>query len=212
MSEKAVFLDKDGTIIEDVPYNVDPSAMVFTPGAAEALRQLHAAGYRLIVVSNQSGVARGLFPVAALDAVETRLAEMLAEAGAVLTGFYFCPHHPEGSVAAYAVPCDCRKPAPGLIYRAGQEHGIDLAESWFVGDILNDVEAGRAAGCRTILIDNGNETEWALSRERLPDHLASGLAAAAGLILCAHDAKTAATDREDYALVGAQPHGEGVTR
>jgi D-glycero-D-manno-heptose 1,7-bisphosphate phosphatase len=212
MSEKAVFLDKDGTIIEDVPYSVDPSAMVFMPGAAEGLRRLQEAGYRLIVVSNQSGVARGLFPVEALAGVEKRLAEMLAEAGAVLAGFYFCPHHPDGSVAEYAIDCECRKPAAGLIYRAAQEHGIDLARSWFAGDILNDVEAGRAAGCRTILLDNGNETEWVLTRDRLPDHLAPDLAAAAELILCGQVANAAAMAGEDYELAGAQPRGEGVKR
>lgn len=184
VKQKAVFLDKDGTIIEDVPYNVDPGQMRLAAGAGEGLRMLHEAGYRLIVVSNQSGVARGLFPERALDHVRECLAELLENAGAALDGFYYCPHHPDGEVAEYAVTCDCRKPAPGLILRAAAEQDIDLAASWLVGDILNDVEAGRRAGCRTILLDNGNETEWQLSRERLPDHLAADLAQAARIVTC----------------------------
>ena len=125
----AVFLDKDGTLVEDVPYNVDPALIRLGPGAADGLRLLHAAGYPLIVISNQSGVARGYFEEAALGAVEVRLRELLGEVGVPLTGFYYCPHHPEGSVAAYAVGCECRKPLPGMIVRAADEHGIDLARS-----------------------------------------------------------------------------------
>jgi ribonucleoside-diphosphate reductase alpha chain len=97
-----------------------------------------------------------------------------------LAGFYYCPHHPHGSVPAYAVTCDCRKPRPGLILRAAREQGVDPARSWLVGDILDDVEAGRAAGCRTVLLDNGHETEWVLSPARRPDGVAADLAEAAG--------------------------------
>ncbi len=182
LGSRAVFLDKDGTLIEDVPYNVDPARIRLMPRAAEGLRALDAAGYRLIVVSNQSGVARGYFEEAALAAVETRLRELLAEAGVPLAGFYYCPHHPEGSVPAYAVECACRKPLPGLIERAAREHGIDLAASWLVGDILNDIEAGRAAGCRTVLLDNGHETEWILTPRRRPHHTAADLSEAAAVI------------------------------
>ncbi len=153
----AVFLDKDGTLIEDVPYNVDPDLIRLAPGAVAGLPLLHAAGYRLIVISNQSGVARGLFPEAALAGVEARLRALLADLGVPLAGFYYCPHHPEGSLPDYAFACACRKPEPGLILRAAREHGTDLARSWFVGDILDDVEAGNRAGCRTILVDLGTE-------------------------------------------------------
>ncbi len=182
MSRRAVFLDKDGTLVEDVPYNVDPARIRLTAGAVEGLRALHAAGYRLVVISNQSGVARGYFPEAALAAVEGRLRELLHAAGVPLAGFYYCPHHPHGVVPAYAVACGCRKPAPGLIERAAREHGLDLARSWFVGDILDDVQAGRAAGCTTVLLDNGHETEWVLTPERRPHHTAADLAEAAALI------------------------------
>ncbi len=187
VSVRAVFLDKDGTLVEDVPYNVDPAQILLMPGAGEGLRRLNAAGYRLVVVSNQSGVARGLFPESALAGVERRLRELLREEGVPLDGFYWCPHHPEGTVAAYAVDCDCRKPAPGLILRAAREQGIDLARSWFVGDILHDVEAGRAAGCTTVLLDNGHETEWLLTPARRPHYTVQDLPEAAALIRTANE-------------------------
>jgi histidinol-phosphate phosphatase family protein len=182
---RAVFLDKDGTLVEDVPYNVDPARIRLTRGATGGLRVLHAAGYRLFVISNQSGVARGYFAEAALAAVEARLRELLHAAGVPLAGFYYCPHHPAGVVPAYAVACRCRKPAPGLIERAAREHGLDLARSWFVGDILDDVEAGRAAGCTTVLLDNGHETEWLLTPRRQPHYKAADLAEAAARIVSA---------------------------
>jgi histidinol-phosphate phosphatase family protein len=178
-----VFLDKDGTLVEDVPYNVDPAQVRLTPNAHAGLRRLHAAGYLLVVISNQSGVARGLFAEDALRAFEQRLRELLPHVP--LAGFYYCPHHPDGVVKAYAVECDCRKPAPGLVLRASRELGIEPSRSWFVGDILNDVEAGRRAGCRAVLIDNGNETEWLRGPLREPDLTARDLDEAAGLILAA---------------------------
>ena len=176
----AVFFDKDGTLIDDVPYNVDPAAIVLTPGAREGAQALHEAGYALVVVTNQSGVARGLFEEGALGAVETRLADLL---GVPLAGFYACPHHPAGTVARYATDCTCRKPMPGLIERAARDLGIDLGQSWMVGDILNDVEAGRRAGCCTILIDNGNETEWIDGPLRRPHHRVADIGEAALTIL-----------------------------
>lgn len=181
-TRRAVFLDKDGTLIEDVPYNVDPARIRLLPGAAEGLRALHRAGYLLIVVSNQSGVARGYFPETALVAVEERLRALLAAVGVPLAGFYYCPHHPDGVVPEYAVSCLCRKPSHGMLIRAGRDHDIDHSASWFVGDILDDIEAGHRAGCGAILIDNGGETLWELSPDRTPDHLAADLAQAARII------------------------------
>ncbi len=178
----AVFLDKDGTLVEDVPYNVDPALIVLVPGAAEGLLRLARLGYRLIVVSNQAGLALGRFDEAALEAAWRHLAGLLAAQDVTLDHFYYCPHHPEGSVGALATACTCRKPAPGMLLRAAAEHGIDLASSWMVGDILNDVEAGRRAGCRTVLVDVGNETEWLRSPLRTPDLVASSLAEAAAMI------------------------------
>jgi histidinol-phosphate phosphatase family protein len=181
----AVFLDKDGTLIEDIPYNVDPGLIRLAPGAAEGLAALHEAGHPIVVVSNQSGVARGRFPEAALAEVERSLRRLLAAFGVPLAGFYYCPHHPEGCVREYAVRCPCRKPAPGMLRRAAADLGLDLEHSWMVGDILDDVEAGRQAGCRTVLIDNGNETQWRGGRRRRPHHVAADLAEAARLILAA---------------------------
>jgi histidinol-phosphate phosphatase family protein len=174
-----VFLDKDGTLIENVPYNVDPALVRLTPRADAAVAALHAAGYALVVVSNQPGVGLGLFEASALDMVHARLRELLERAGAPLAGFYFCPHAPGPDAA---LMCGCRKPAPGLLLRAAGDLGLDLAASWMVGDILDDVEAGRAAGCRTVLIDNGGETEWRLSPARAPHLVAGDLAAAAAAI------------------------------
>jgi histidinol-phosphate phosphatase family protein len=169
---RAVFLDKDGTLVENVPYNADPARIVLAPGAREAVAAIAGAGYRVIVVSNQPGVALGRFAEADLERIEQRLRELLP----ALDGFYWCPHAPgEG--------CPCRKPAAGLLERAAREHGVDLSQSWMVGDILDDVEAGRRAGCRTVLLDVGNETEWQLTPERRPDHVSPHLAQAGALIL-----------------------------
>ena len=177
--KRAVFLDKDGTLIDDVPYNANPALLRLAQGAGPALRLMQDMGYRLIVASNQAGVARGLFSEAALPPLFAALQGMLALEGVRLDGWYWCPHHPHGVAAGYAMACGCRKPMPGMLLQAAREHGIDLAGSWMVGDILNDVEAGRRAGCRTVLIDNGNETEWLRSPLRTPDITAPGLLAAA---------------------------------
>ena len=194
MLERAVFLDKDGTLIKDVPYNVEPGLIRLLPGVARSLRTLHAAGYRLIVISNQSGVARGYFPEEALAEVEARLRTLLAEAGVPLTGFYYCPHHPEGTVPEYAVNCYCRKPEPGLLLRAALAHNIDLSRSWFIGDILNDIEAGRRAGCRTMLLDVGNETEWIVSSRRWPDYMVTHWDQVAPIITFVENEVRAAAD------------------
>lgn len=180
--QPTVFLDKDGTMIVNVPYNVDPDRIEWAPGAVEGLRCLHAAGYRLIVITNQSGVARGYFTESDLVGVEDRLRTMMAAIGVPLAGFYYCPHHVEGTVEEYTIACDCRKPAPGLLLRAAREHNIDPRQSWFVGDILNDVEAGRRAGCQTILVNSDGETEWHLTPQRLPHHITADLGEAARII------------------------------
>jgi histidinol-phosphate phosphatase family protein len=168
---KAVFVDKDGTLVENVPYNVDPARLALTPGAAAGIAALARHGYRVIVVSNQPGVAIGRFEARALEPIEARLRELVP-----LDAFYYCPHAPGAG-------CDCRKPAPGLLERAAREHGVSLAESWLIGDILDDIEAGRRAGCKTVLLDNGNETEWELTSARAPHHIARDLGEAARLIL-----------------------------
>jgi histidinol-phosphate phosphatase family protein len=182
MGKRAVFLDKDGTLVVDVAYNVDPARLTLTPRAGEALRLLQDLGYELVVVSNQSGIARGLFSERALDAVRAKLDDLLGAYGVRLTESVYCPHHPDGSVGAYAVACRCRKPEPGLLRGAASRHDIDLHRSWMIGDILDDVEAGRRAGCATILVNAGGETEWALTPSRCPDYVVCDLWVAAQTI------------------------------
>jgi D,D-heptose 1,7-bisphosphate phosphatase len=174
---KAIFIDKDGTLIPDIPYNVDPEKITLTDNTVEGLQLLKDAGYLLIVISNQSGVERGYFKEAALVDVEAKIQGLLAGYNLLLEldGFYYCPH--------YAVQCDCRKPLPGLIFKAAQLHNIDLKSSWMIGDILNDVEAGNRAGCKTILIDNGNETEWLSGAYRIPTLTCKSINEAADFIL-----------------------------
>ena len=179
MNRPFIFLDKDGTLIDNVPHNVDPALVTLATGADGALARLHDAGFGLAIITNQSGVALGRFKEEALEGVERRLRELLEQCGVPLAGFYACPHHPQGVVARYAVECRCRKPAPGLIERAAGEVGADLHRSWMIGDILDDVEAGHRAGCRTVLVDNGGETEWRITADRVPDLVVPDIATAA---------------------------------
>jgi histidinol-phosphate phosphatase family protein len=188
MSGQAVFLDKDDMLADDVPDVVDPKHMHLAPQAVVGLRRLHAANYALVVVAHQPGVAHGHLPEAALRDVEARLRELFAEADAPLAGYYYCPHDPAGTVLEYARQCACRKPAPGLIVQAAEDQCLNLAASWVVGVTCDDVEAGRRAGCRTILIDNGHEVEWRLTPWRTPHHVAADLAEAAELVVAVDQA------------------------
>lgn len=177
----AVFLDKDGTLVEDLPYNVDPARLRFTPGTVEGLRLLQQHGYALLVVTNQPGIALGRFTHEALARLHRGLARLLAEQGVRLDGFHACPH--AAPAVGQPAGCLCRKPAPGLLQQAASVHAIDLQRSWMVGDILHDIEAGRRAGCRTVLLDVGNETEWELSPLREPHACCATLLEAAQHIL-----------------------------
>jgi D-glycero-D-manno-heptose 1,7-bisphosphate phosphatase len=179
----AVFLDKDGTLIDDVPYNVDPERVTLAHGAGSALRELKMHGYSLIVVSNQAGVALGRFSLPALRGVELRIQELLRPSGVAIDAFYYCPHLPQAPNVRYAIRCLCRKPQPGLLRQAARDRQIELTRSWLIGDILDDVEAGNRAGCRSVLVDNGNETEWRLGLHREPHHLATSLRHAVSQIL-----------------------------
>lgn len=181
-TSRAIFLDKDGTLIENEPYNVDPAKIRFYPDVRESLHMFAEARYLLVVVSNQPGVARGFFPEEALRKVEHALRRGLREMGVSLAGFYYCPHDPKGSVPQYSVECECRKPRPGLLVQAAQELDIELEKSWMMGDILNDVEAGNRAGCRTVLVDRGNETEWHYNELRRPDLMVRDMRDAAAKI------------------------------
>jgi len=189
----AVFLDRDGTIIEEVNYLRDPEAVRLLPGAAEGMRALQAGGFALVVVTNQSAVARGLLSRAGLHAVHLRLREELRAAGVRLEGIEFCPHHPDFTGA-----CSCRKPADGMLRRAAHRFDLDLARSYLVGDSRSDLEAGRRAGCRTVLVRTGYggklEADWRAEQDRraparapdqLSDAVVDDLAVAASWILAA---------------------------
>jgi D-glycero-D-manno-heptose 1,7-bisphosphate phosphatase len=154
---RAVFLDRDGTLVHTRHYPTRPEELIVYEGVYAALRSLTELGFHLIVATNQSGLARGYFDEAALAAMHEHLRALLKEQGITLAGIYYCPHHPEGTVSHLSIDCDCRKPAPGLLLRAARDLGLDLGRSWFVGDILDDCEAGNRAGCRTILVDLGTE-------------------------------------------------------
>jgi D-glycero-D-manno-heptose 1,7-bisphosphate phosphatase len=180
---RAIFLDKDGTIIEDVPYSVDPAKIRLLPGAVQGLRLLNQAGYLLVVISNQSGVAHGYFREEAIRPAMEALRRLLAAESVPLAGMYYCPHHLAGKIPEYAIRCECRKPRPGLLRQAARELGINLATSWMIGDILDDVEAGNRAGCRSILIENGGETKWLPGEMRDPSYRALDLKQAAEFVL-----------------------------
>jgi D-glycero-D-manno-heptose 1,7-bisphosphate phosphatase len=180
---KAIFIDKDGTLIPDIPYNVDPEKISLQEGALQGLRQLQDAGFLLIIISNQSGVARGIFKEEALLPVQQKIESLLSEKGVVLDGFYYCPHYPNAVVKEYAIECDCRKPQPGMLLKAARDLEIDLSQSWMIGDILNDVEAGKKAGCKTVLIMNGNSEEKSDTPVRTPDYKSKNIEEAAAQIL-----------------------------
>src|SRR5207245_7010896 len=148
---RAVFLDRDGTILEDPGFLHQPGRARLLPGAGEAIRRLNAAGFLVVTVSNQSGIARGLYDTAAYAAVQRRLGELLAAHGAHLDAAYYCPHHPE-----ITGPCECRKPGVKLFRDAQTALGIDLARSYWVGDRLSDVEPARTLGGRALLVATGH--------------------------------------------------------
>ena len=179
---KAIFIDKDGTLIPDIPYNINPDLITLTDTAIPALRLLQEHHFLLILISNQSGVARGFFTETDLDGVSKKLDDLLRKEGITMNGFYYCPHFEKGTVEEYNVACDCRKPAPGLILKAAKDFSVDLSQSWMIGDILNDVEAGRRAGCQTILLNNGSETEWEMNEIRKPHYEVKNLGEAANII------------------------------
>ena len=154
MSGKAIFLDRDNTLIEDPGYINDPDQVRLLDGAAEAIVRLGALGYKLVIVSNQSAIARGIVTEKMLAKIHERLKRLLAEKGAHIDKIYYCPYHAEGVIDRYRRDSDMRKPEPGMLLTAAKEMDIDLDRSWMVGDSIRDVEAGRRAGCKTIMIDD----------------------------------------------------------
>jgi len=152
MAGKAVFLDRDNTLIEDPGYISDPKVVTLLPGVELALKSLAQCGYKLVVVTNQSGIARGLITEQTLEKIHAELRRQLSERGAHLDGIYYCPFHPEGTIEEFAKQSDLRKPQPGMLQLAAKELDIDLSQSWMVGDSARDIEAGQRAGCKTIRV------------------------------------------------------------
>jgi len=186
----AVFLDRDGVLIEDVPLLTDWKHIRVLAGAAQALQRLGAAGFKLIVVSNQAIVARGLLREDEVCAMNGRIAGLLKEAGAPgIDGFYFCPHHPHATLPEYRLNCSCRKPEAGLFFMAARDHQVDLNASFVVGDRLTDIIAGAKAGCRTVWVLTGAheappiETADPVDPQIVPDHICPSLSEAADWIL-----------------------------
>ncbi len=172
-SRRAVFLDRDGTIIRERDYLSDPEGVELLPGAVEGLKSFRDAGFHILIVTNQSGIARGFYDEAAYRAVEAEVERRLARHGVDVLASYHCPHHPD-----FTGPCDCRKPEPGLFLRAARDHGVDLAASVYVGDRLRDVEPGLGLGGTALLVRSGY---GAAEADRVPAgvHIVSDLAAAA---------------------------------
>ncbi|TFG45807.1 MAG: HAD family hydrolase, partial [Candidatus Brocadiia bacterium] len=153
MADKALFFDRDNTLIEDPGYINDPDQVKLLDGVPQALIELRNMGYKLVIVSNQSGVARGIVTEKVLSEIHDRLKQFLAEKGALVDRIYYCPYHIDGVIEKYRKDSDMRKPNPGMLLTAADEMGLDLKESWMLGNSLTDVEAGQRAGCRTIMIN-----------------------------------------------------------
>lgn len=156
---RAIFLDRDGTINVEKEYLHRSEEFEFIPGAPEAVGILKDAGYLVVVVTNQSGVARGYYAEADVERLHCHMDELLAAYGTSIDGYYFCPHHPEKGLDGYLTDCNCRKPLPGMLLQAASELDIDLSASWMIGDKLADMEAGRGAGCATALVLTGYGAE-----------------------------------------------------
>lgn len=156
-NRRAAFLDRDGTIMTEHEYLADPARVELVPGAAAALRRLRERGFALIVVTNQSGIARGLYSPGDFEAVQARLEEVLAQESVYFDGVYYCPHHPE-----FTGPCECRKPGLGMYRQAATEHGLDLSRSVFIGDRVKDVLPANELGGVGVLVLTGYGSQEAL--------------------------------------------------
>jgi D-glycero-D-manno-heptose 1,7-bisphosphate phosphatase len=178
IGNRAVFLDRDGTLVEDPGYLSDPALVRLLPGVAAAIRQLNDADLRAIVVTNQSGIARGLYPLDAYFATERRVNELLLSEGARLDAHYFCPHLPEISG-----PCECRKPGTLLYRQAAQRFGLDLPASWWIGDRIRDLEPATALGGLGVLVETGAGPEHSAEAHRQGFPVVSDLLSAVRFIL-----------------------------
>ena len=179
MRRRAVFIDRDGTISEEVGYINHPSRFRLFPYSAAAIKLLNDHGWLAIVITNQAGVARGYFSEAMIDTVHQKLRQDLETGNARLDAIYYCAHHPSVGTAPYRRDCDCRKPKPGLVHRAAEDLNIDLAASWMVGDRYSDIEMAHNAGVRSAFVMSGyGRGEWEQQRsewKQQPDLVAEDL-------------------------------------
>lgn len=182
MSHKAIFLDRDDTLIDDPGYIKSPEQIKLLPGATEALSQLKKMGYLLVIVTNQSAIARGYIDERQLDTIHSHLKSLLAEDGVGLDGLYYCPFHPEGVVKDFSMESNLRKPNSGMLEKAAGELDIDLSRSWMIGDSYRDVKAGKNAGCQTILVDVPGKTRQKKADDPDPDRKAVNLREAVNIV------------------------------
>ena len=185
-SRPAVFVDRDGTIIEHRHYLTSTSELSVLEGAAQAIARLNEAGLAVVLATNQSAVGRGFLSQAELEAIHRDLCRRLQEQDASLDGIYFCPHHPTQARQEYRVDCPCRKPKPGMLKKASRRLALDLARSFMIGDTLSDIQAGHAAGCRSILVETGKGRQEARrigDGPEAPDFVAADLSAAVDWLL-----------------------------
>ena len=182
MPNKAIFLDRDDTLIDDPGYISSPSQVRLLDGVPEALNSFHKLGYKLVVVTNQSGIARGIFTEDTLKSIHARFEELLAENRAYVDRIYYCPYHLDGVIDEYKKASELRKPNPGMLLQASEDMDIDLAGSWCIGNSLSDVEAGQRAGCRTVLIDKMSPTGRAKPGQIRPDYIAVNMREAVNIV------------------------------
>ncbi|HUI08596.1 MAG TPA: D-glycero-beta-D-manno-heptose 1,7-bisphosphate 7-phosphatase [Verrucomicrobiae bacterium] len=176
---RAVFLDRDGTITESTDYIGQVEYVVLIPHATQALKRLQDAGYKLFIITNQSGVGRGYFTREAVESIHAHLDEEFGRSGVRFDRYYVCPHHPEDN-------CECRKPKPKFLLDAAREYGLDLSHCFMIGDRASDIQAGLNAGVQTVLVLTGDGRETLAKQEARPDHVANDIAEAAAWIL-GHD-------------------------
>ena len=189
-SAGAVFLDRDGVLIADTHLLVESAKIEILQGVPDALRELKNQEYKLIIVSNQTVVSRGLASEDDVWLINEHIQNLLIDAGApAFDGIYICPHHPSATLEYYRLVCECRKPEPGLLFQAANEHGINLSTSFMVGDRITDIIAGNKAGCRTVLVQTGKqkqppiETVEPINESIRPDYICSNLFQAAKWII-----------------------------
>ena len=181
--KKAVFLDRDGTINEDVNYLNHPDQIKLIFGSAEGIRLLNENGFTVVVITNQSGVARGIISEENLPLIKNRLSSLLEEKGAKIDGYYYCPHYPDGKVEKYSFKCDCRKPEPGMLKKAAEDLDIELKGSYVVGDKACDIKLGKNVGAVSIMVKTGYGEFEAENCEPYPDYTADNLFDAAQWII-----------------------------